>query len=679
MGAVRMDASFGSPSTDNADPSACKARGGKTLTWHGLPAVSCQPFEGRRSAKTVRTVESSSGDCFAFLFCNTEVCSRGAILMRFMTKLDGVHLPIAAAALSCAMVVSPIAHGHATPEIANCSELKDEATVPLTDLCLGHTGCRFMLNAQKTCAQAKGYLERLQAAIGEGTKTLFGHRKEVTPDAVFTAALGADEMQKQRSLGERSDVQKEAQAIASRVRGVGNGDTLTGTHGYGIALRQWVYYGQTSGGQANGIGTRIYSDGEIQRGQTMNDTLAGAGEVLAKSGSRFVGSYSELGSGQRTGIEFGQDGSWFKGTRTGGYTDGTFARADGTYFVGLRDPNGARIQGREIRADNSLVEEGRFEGKVLSVGTQYDATGVATTVNRPAEREATARAASETVRLAADAEQQRKREQAAQAEQQFRASLQTMNPGQLFAKAGELQTQGDQARSREVQRVLVSRFPDHPLAASAARQMTGESAGGLAPRVGGSTPADSDNATNRPEAMRISAQACDAMKRSVITTRIPSNASITASQETVMFMTKTVLDMIVGGCPTDGATPAQIRAERQERQQQYTAAENGCNAVQSGGRRCVAHNHFGLGGAPPSSTSAASARSTATTSPAQHICDESEKADRTVSKSYDPVSGQMICGARLGQSGGTAGPSSGGGGARRPQEDNRTCKNCTAN
>ena len=101
------------------------------------------------------------------------------------------------------------------------------------------------------------------------------------------------------------------------------------------------------------------------------------------------------------------------------------------------------------------------------------------------------------------------------------------------------------------------------------------------------------------------------MQRS-LATPAPSNASITASQETVMFMTKTVLDMIAGGCPTDGATPAQIRAERQERQQQYTAAENGCNAVQSGGRRCVAHNHFGLGGAPPSSTSAASARSTAT-------------------------------------------------------------------
>jgi hypothetical protein len=83
----------------------------------------------------------------------------------------------------------------------------------------------------------------------------------------------------------------------------------------------------------------------------------------------------------------------------------------------------------------------------------------------------------------------------------------------------------------------------------------GESASSLAPRVGGSTSTDVDNSTNRPEAMRISAQACDVMKRSAITTRIPPNASITASQETVMFMTKTVLDMIAGGCPTDGATP----------------------------------------------------------------------------------------------------------------------------
>jgi hypothetical protein len=71
-------------------------------------------------------------------------------------------------------------------------------------------------------------------------------------------------------------------------------------------------------------------------------------------------------------------------------------------------------------------------------------------------------------------------------------------------------------------------------------------------------------------------------------TKVPLNASISASQESAMFMTKTVLDMIDGNGPTQpGVTPAQIAAERKLRQQKYAAAESACNAVQAGGRRCT--------------------------------------------------------------------------------------------
>lgn len=57
------------------------------------------------------------------------------------------------------------------------------------------------------------------------------------------------------------------------------------------------------------------------------------------------------------------------------------------------------------------------------------------------------------------------------AEKSFRDSISKMNAGQLFAKADELSSQGDKAKAREVLRTLVSRFPDHPLAATAAQQM----------------------------------------------------------------------------------------------------------------------------------------------------------------------------------------------------------------
>ena len=105
----------------------------------------------------------------------------------------------------------------------------------------------------------------------------------------------------------------------------------------------------------------------------------------------------------------------------------------------------------------------------------------------PAAQEVAARAFTERKRAEAQAVQrkrdelaradQRKREEAARSEQQFRTGLQTLNPGQLFARADELSAQGDSARAREVQRALMSRFPDHPLAATAARQMAGESGG----------------------------------------------------------------------------------------------------------------------------------------------------------------------------------------------------------
>lgn len=488
--------------------------------------------------------------------------------------------------LSLFAIAAPTAaHSQVNPEIANCSELKDEATITQADLCSAHIGCRFVLGVQKTCARAKSYLERLRTAIGEGTPTLFGllgNRKEVTPDAVFTAALGADNMEQQRKLGGNAKFQQQAQDVSARVREVGNGSTLTGRSPSGT---DWIYYGQTSGGKANGTGSFIYSSGEIQRGQFKNDDLDGPGDVLFASGTRFVGTINE-DSGRREGLQVDEAGFQRDGVR---YSDGKFigvmTRPDGSKFRGTIDKTVLK-EGREYRPDGTLAEEGRYEGGKLFVGTRYDAAGVATAVNLPAEREAAKRAAAAAEQQRKQDEEQRQREAAAQAEQQFRASLQAMNPGQLFAKADELNAQGERNRSREVLRTLVSRFPDHALAATAARQLSGETGASPAPSGAATT-----NAAPRSPGGALSAKACSDMKQAVISTRVPANASVTTSMETVMFMTKTALDMIAGNCPTEGATPAQIEAERQERTRQYKAAEDACNAVQSGGRRCVAQRH----------------------------------------------------------------------------------------
>lgn len=231
--------------------------------------------------------------------------------------------------------------------------------------------------------------------------------------------------------------------------------------------------------------------------------------------------------------------------------------------------------------------------------------------SRRAEAEAAQRKRDEAARA-----EQMQRDEAARAEQQFRTSLQAMNPGQLFARADELSTRGESTRAREVLRVLISRFPDHPLAATAARQIAGEFGGG---------PAGGAQAATRPA---NGLRDCEAMKQSVISTKVPPNASITASTETVMFMLKTTLDMIAASCPTEpGVTAAQIEAERKLRQQQYAAAESACNAVQSGGRRCVpqAHTATGVSSRPPVAS--------ASTGPS---------AQQGTTISYDPVTGRCL-------------------------------------
>ena len=165
-------------------------------------------------------------------------------------------------------------------------------------------------------------------------------------------------------------------------------------------------------------------------------------------------------------------------------------------------------------------------------------------------------------------------------------------------------------------KVRLTRLAASPLAA-------GDSSGGLASAAVAASPGARG---------RLSGQTCEAMMQTVNATRVTPNASVTASTETAMFMTKTSLDMIDGGCP--GITPQ----DRQEHQQAYLAAERACNQVQSGGRRCVAQNHFGPGASTRSSTPAASVAPAETRSPEYRS----------------------------------------GSGTPRVQ-DNRTCRNCTAN
>lgn len=108
---------------------------------------------------------------------------------------------------------------------------------------------------------------------------------------------------------------------------------------------------------------------------------------------------------------------------------------------------------------------------------------------------------------------------------------------------------------------------------------TGTAAGGAAARGGSLSP-----------------QECAAKEQVGGATQIPGNASVTASRETVMFLLRSMVEYLDGGCGS--GTLQQRAAERARIEQAYAETETSCNQVQSGGRRCVAANHFGPGAVP---------------------------------------------------------------------------------
>lgn len=73
---------------------------------------------------------------------------------------------------------------------------------------------------------------------------------------------------------------------------------------------------------------------------------------------------------------------------------------------------------------------------------------------------------------AREAKENQKRDAERQAsDKAFEKSLGKLNAGQLYTKADEMSAQGDKSKARVALRTLVSRFPNHPLAATAAQQM----------------------------------------------------------------------------------------------------------------------------------------------------------------------------------------------------------------
>lgn len=483
------------------------------------------------------------------------------------------------------------AYAQNTPNAANCDELTDPDVKFQMDMCSAHLGCRMVMGIHKTCVKVKGFLTNLKEAIGLGTKGFFGYKKEVTPDSIFEASVSSDlrEMDKLPSVIEtKKNISKDFYTAAK--------NELKGSNG----TENYIHYGATESGKRKGAGITFFSDGVSERGTfDSNGQLSGSAEVLQSNGDwRYVGD-TQQGKRNGNGVVGNKSGEILQARYSNGrVVEGKRTYADGSWYEGTFDKISLPENGKVFRANGTLEAEGRFVGRQLSIGKTYDSSGnVVLEVNLPQDRELAAakvREADEQRKRNAEVErqaaEQRKKEAAAAAEQASRDSLNAMNPGQLFAKADEQAALGDRAKARETLRLLVSKFPDHPLAATAAQQMAASNtaaAGGAnsqtasnAQSTGTSGSTSGSGGSGKPFADCAAAEQRSDLPQKMA--RIPQN-DLTRTLRAAAAASQWMIENY-SQCLPDPRAKAQVDQFRKTRQETITT----CKQLSSGGNCEVA-------------------------------------------------------------------------------------------
>jgi hypothetical protein len=395
------------------------------------------------------------------------------------------------AVLSLAVLLASAAAGTASAQSTTAEALSqgcelsdDPVAIEQRTYCRTYLPCRMVLGIATTCARTRQFLQGLGDRLGKSLDALRGTPPELRPEDVWTAAQTDTTRRVNASPGWRDT----ASELDEKLRQAGN----TVIQGKSTAGQPTLYVGDARNGKAEGLGTLFSADGSIIRGQFSDGKVNGQADMVSQLGdsaaSRTVAEFKG-GVPSGKGLSVLPDDGAFDGTFTAGKpSEGRRSYADGKTFVGRLDTAGQRASGRTYDAEGALVEEGEYARNELMVGHRFAADGaVQERVDRLAEQRLAAQRERETAAKVAAEQAQRAQQEAK--EKAFQDRLQKMNPGQLYAQADALAAAGDTQKSREVLRALVSRFPNHALAAEAARQMSASSS----PR-----PADASAAASLP-------------------------------------------------------------------------------------------------------------------------------------------------------------------------------------
>jgi hypothetical protein len=376
-------------------------------------------------------------------------------------------------------LASACAHAQGNPAIANCEEVQDPDTIEQMEICSAHLGCRMVLAAHKACTKLKTFLRNLGSSVGQGKKTLFGWRKEVSDENIWVAIQTPNT----RRLEEDSDNKTVSDTVRTGLSKASS-KTMESTLSDG---KRVVTVGDMKDGVPDGYAIKYYSDGSILRGHFENGAVSGPAEKI--TGSAVTDGNRATGTWQNSQLSRGgfvrEDHLLEQGEYTNGrLTSGLLKNPDGSRFEGRWDPNsGQRLSGTRYRPDGTIQEKGAYRNNELYAGSRIDPDGrVVATVDRERtereEAEARQRLAIELSRRDSEkralSEKKSLAEIAAQ-EREFRDRLLTLNPGQLYAMADDLRAGGNNDKSRQALRTLIARFPNHALAGIAAESLASTS------------------------------------------------------------------------------------------------------------------------------------------------------------------------------------------------------------
>ena len=481
----------------------------------------------------------------------------------------------------CAVFIPSISTAQSANSPANCEEIKDPDLQFQADLCKAHAGCNLVYAIHNTCVKAKKFLTNLKEAIGEGTKSFFGFKKEITPEAVWQANLsdtakkleGKPEWRERVGIIEATIKEKGQLTIWSE----GGKNFTLGDTKFKSTESTSVYYTdnpRTVNGVTtpNGRGYNFASDGSMIRG-VFDGFIPVQGDYFSAHGGRAISNRIQGNSDYKQVIDATADGWQYIGTQKiySNTRDGEGVRTapDGRRWEGLFVEN-KLTQGAFYRATGTLAFKGIWgSDEKLQVGQAYDNVGNVTEINKIADQ---ARLVAEK-KQKEDVEKQAKLTSETQA---FRSSLGSMTVGQLFAKADELSTTGDSTKAREVLRALVTRFPDHPLAATAAQRLSAmQNTNSNVNNASGSAGNTATSNVRRGDCETLLAQQ---NKEFETVNRRPTPAGATPPLMRVMWMTLESIKVIDANCPNESKW-AKYRSELKTAHDQ---AKTACGQMMAG-------------------------------------------------------------------------------------------------